>query len=279
MPVPTTINNIREENYRYLQRQVYSATGIVLERNKHYLFESRLLPIVYKLGLETINDLCTLLQGSHHNDLDRQVVEAMTINETYFFRDPSQYHAISRILLPRLTKERAESRRMRFWSAAASTGQEAYSLAMLLIDAGLAAWDIHILGTDISSQAIARARSARYLQVEMNRGLPRPLLERHFCPHNSEWQLSHAARKMVCFETADLRETGRVREPFDLVFCRNVMIYFDAGTKKSVLQNLHGALNPGGWLFLGAAEAALGYEKWFDRKLIESATVFIARGL
>ncbi len=268
---------IRQENYRFLQEHVYSQAGIVLEDDKHYLFESRLAPIVRRLGLGSINDLCVLLMTAREAEVGRQVVEAMTTNETYFFRDPAHYYAIRCALLPRLKQERQDTRKLRFWSAAASTGQEAYSLAMLLIEEKLSDWNIQILGTDFSSQVLERARAGKYQQIEVNRGLPAALLVKHFSRTGMDWQLSEAVRRMVCFETIDLRKSMRALGPFDLVFCRNVMIYFDTETKKKILKELHSTLFRGGWLMLGGAETALGVEEWFDRQTIEDATVYVAR--
>lgn len=268
---------IHPENYRFLQEHIYSQVGIVLEENKHYLFESRLAPIVRQLGLETINDLCALLRECNSVAVGRQVVEAMTTNETYFFRDPAQYDAIRNVLLPRLIEERRQTRKMRFWSAAASTGQEAYSLAMMLIGMGLHEWNTQILGTDYSSQVLERARSGKYQQIEVNRGLPAALLVKYFRQVDGAWLLSEAVRRMACFETIDLRESMRSLGPFDLVFCRNVMIYFDARTKTDILKELHGTMFRGAWLLLGGVETAFGVDEWFDRQTICNATVYIAR--
>ena len=192
----TSVSEIYSENYRFLQAHVYSQTGIVLEEDKQYLFESRLSPILRQLGLSSINDLCALLQATRETEVGRQVVEAMTTNETYFFRDPSHYEAIRTVLLPRLRQERQDSRRLRFWSAAASTGQEAYSLAMLLLAERLDDWNIQILGTDFSSQVLERARSAKYQQIEVNRGLPANFLVKHFSRSGGDWQLSEAVRRI-----------------------------------------------------------------------------------
>jgi len=272
-----SIASIHVENYRFLQEHVYSQAGIVLEDNKHYLFESRLTPIVRRLGLSSINELCALLKVTREVEVGRQVVEAMTTNETYFFRDPAHYEAIRTALLPKLKQERHDLRKLRFWSAAASTGQEAYSLAMILLEAGLADWNIQILGTDFSTQVLERARAGKYQQIEVNRGLPAALLVKHFSRSGVYWQLSEPVRRMVRFETIDLRKSMRALGPFDLVFCRNVMIYFDAETKKKIVQELHGTLFRGGWLMLGGAETALGVEDWFDKQTIGNATVYVAR--
>ncbi len=277
MQSQSPIAEIHPENYRFLQEHVYSKVGIVLEENKHYLFESRLAPIVRQLGLGTINDLCALLQASSATEVGRQVVEAMTTNETYFFRDPTHYDAIRTVLMPRLIEERRQTKKLRFWSAAASTGQEAYSLAMLLLGLGLGDWNIQILGTDFSSQVLERARSGKYQQIEVNRGLPAAMLVKHFRQCGVDWQLSEAVRRMVTFETIDLRNSMRALGPFDLVFCRNVMIYFDAQTKRNIMKELHGTMFRGSWLLLGGVETAFGLEEWFDRQSVGNATVYVAR--
>jgi chemotaxis protein methyltransferase CheR len=277
MPSQTPISEIHPENYRFLQTQVYSQTGIVLEADKHYLFESRLTPIVRQLGLGSINDLCALLQATTEPEVGRQVVEAMTTNETYFFRDPAHYEAIRTVLLPRLKDDRRDTRKLRFWSAAASTGQEAYSLAMLLLEERLSDWNIQILGTDFSSQVLERARSGKYQQIEVNRGWPAALLVKHFRRFGVDWVLSEPVRRMARFETIDLRKSMRALGPFDLVFCRNVMIYFDSETKRHILKELHGTLFRGGWLLLGGAETAFGVEEWFERRTVGNAIVYVAR--
>jgi chemotaxis protein methyltransferase CheR len=271
------VAEIDSNNYRFLQQHVYSQAGIVLEHDKRYLFESRLAPIVRQLGLGSINDLCALLQATRDQGVGRRVVEAMTTNETYFFRDPAHYEAIRTVLLPRLKQERQDTKRLRFWSAAASSGQEAYSLSMLLLGCGLSDWSIQILGTDFSSQVLERARSGRYQQIEVNRGLPASYLIKHFRRAGVDWELSEAVRRMVRFETIDLRQSMRALGPFDLVFCRNVMIYFDAETKRGILNQIHGTLFRGGWLLLGGAETAFGIEDKFERQTVGNAIVYVAR--
>jgi len=277
MALPTATAGIHSDNYAFLQQHVYTNTGIVLEHDKHYLFESRLTPIVNQLGLQSINDLCALLLATSATDVSRRVVEAMTTNETYFFRDPAHYEAIRKVLLPRLRQDRLDQKKLRFWSAAASTGQEAYSLAMLLLEEGFGDWNIQILGTDFSSQVLERARSGKYHQIEVNRGMPASLLIKYFRRSGVDWQLSEAICRMVHFETVDLRKSMGSLGPFDLVFCRNVMIYFDAATKRSMLKQLHGTLFKGGWLLLGGAETAFGAEEWFEKQNVNNATVYVVR--
>jgi chemotaxis protein methyltransferase CheR len=268
---------ILPENYRFLQQHVYSKVGIVLEEDKHYLFESRLAPIVKQLGLKSTNDLCVLLHTKGNQELGNRVAEAMTTNETYFFREPHQYEAIRTVLLPKLKEDRRDNRNLRFWSAAASTGQEAYSLAMMLLEEQLTSWNIKILGTDFSSKVVERARAGLFKQIEVNRGLPAALLVKHFRPAGLDWQLNEAVRRMVRFETIDLRERMGGLGPFDLVFCRNVMIYFDNETKRNIMKEIHGTLFRGGWLLLGASESIFGLDEWFQRTTVGSLTVYVAR--
>jgi chemotaxis protein methyltransferase CheR len=277
MPDQSPIAEIHSDNYRLLQEHVYSQSGIVLGEDKHYLFETRLAPIVRQLGLASVNDLCALLRNAGQTAVVRQVVEAMTTNETYFFRDPAHYDAIKTVLLPRLMEERRDTKRLWFWSAAASTGQESYSLAMLLLEEALHNWNIQILGTDFSSVVLERARSGTYQQIEVNRGLRAALLVKHFRRAGVDWQLSDQVRAMVRFETIDLRKSMRALGPFDLVFCRNVMIYFDNDTKRKVLKEIHGTLFRGGWLLLGGAETIFSLEERFDRETIGNVTVYVAR--
>lgn len=277
MPAITSASEINPESYRVLQEHIYSRVGIVLEHDKHYLFESRLTPIVRQRGLASINDLCRLIVSDRDSEVSRDVVEAMTTNETYFFREPAHYEAIRTVLLPRLDRERQATRQMRIWSAAASSGQEAYSMAMRLLEEGFANWNIDILGTDFASTVLERARAARYQQIEVNRGLPAPLLLRYFQRAGVNWQLCELVRRMVRFERIDLRNPMQGMGPFDLVFCRNVLIYFDAATKKNILKEIRGTLNPGAWLLLGGAESASGADQWFDKQSVGGATVYVAR--
>jgi chemotaxis protein methyltransferase CheR len=268
---------ILPENYRFLQQHVYSQVGIVLEEDKHYLFESRLAPIVKQLGLKSTNDLCVLLHTKGSQELGNRVAEAMTTNETYFFREPHQYEAIRTVLLPKLKEDRRDSRNLRFWSAAASTGQEAYSLAMMLLEEQFASWNIQILGTDFSSKVVERARAGLFQQIEVNRGLPAALLVEHFRPAGLDWQLNEAVRRMARFETIDLRKRMGGLGPFDLVFCRNVMIYFDNETKRNIMKEIHGTLFRGGWLLLGGSESIFGLDEWFQRTTVGNLTVYVAR--
>lgn len=276
MPVAEP-ETILPENYRFLQQHVYAESGIVLEDNKHYLFECRLAPVAAHLGLGSVNQLCDVLRQNGTQELSRHVVEAMTTNETYFFRDPAHYEAIRAHLLPRLKEEQRNGRPLRFWSSAASTGQEAYSLAMMLLEESIAGPNIDILGTDFCSRVIHRARTARYQQIEVNRGLPARLLVKYFTRCGVEWQLRDEPRRLVRFELIDLRKSLRAQGTFDLIFCRNVMIYFDAPTRIALLEQLRERLAPGGWLLLGGAETSNEIDRWFERRNLAGASVYMAK--
>jgi chemotaxis protein methyltransferase CheR len=268
---------IRPDHYRFLQTFVYSQAGIVIGEDKHYLLQTRLSPIARQLGLNSINELCGVLAVAREIEVRRQVVEAMTTNETYFFRDPPHYDALKTKLLPELWEQRKLTRKLSFWSAAASTGQEIYSLAMQLLEQGLGDWKLQLLATDFSTQVLDRARTGQYLQIEVNRGLPTPLLVKYFQRQGVNWQLKEPVRRMVRFDQFDLRLPMRALGPFDVVFCRNVLIYFDAATRKKILEEIHGTLFRGGWLMLGTAESPSGLETKFERQLVGNATIYVAR--
>jgi chemotaxis protein methyltransferase CheR len=269
--------SIHPDNYRYLQKIIYEGSGIVIEHDKEYLLDVRLTTVARQHGLDSINDLCSLLRTTNGSPVRNQVVEAMTTNETYFFREPSHYDAIRVVLLPLLRELRATTRKLSFWSAAASSGQESYSLAMLLLEQRLAAWNVQILGTDLSSRMVDTARAGTYRQIEVNRGLPTLLLLKYFARQGTEWQLRDEVRRMVRFENFDLRQSMRSFGPFDLVFCRNVLIYFDSATRRKILGQIHGTLFPGGWLLLGTTEVASEVGEFFERTLVNGTTVYVAR--
>lgn len=276
---PPAPPGITPENYRYLQEYVYRESGIVLEDDKHYLLQARLMPILRKEQLKGLDDICVRLRAADA-DLRRRVVEAMTTNETLFFRDPAQYEALKTSVLPALMKERELSRRLTFWSAAASSGQEAYSLAILLIEMGLLnrGWTVQIVGTDLSTQVLERAREGRYLQIEVNRGLPAAYLVKYFNRQGLEWQLKDHVRSMVRFERFDLRQSPAPLGTFDVILCRNVLIYFDVPTKKGILGGLRSVLRDDGCLLLGGAEAILDLDGNFGRHAVGQATIYRKAG-
>lgn len=270
----STEEEISKENYSFLQQYVYKSSGIVLDDSKQYLIEARLLPIVRVEKLRTINDLCTILRTTCPGTLARDVLDAMTTNETLFFRDAVPFKALRQTILPALIAERSASRRLSFWSAAASSGQEAHTLAMMLLEMGLADWKIDLLGTDISEKMVARARAGRYLQIEVNRGLPAQQLVKYFTRDGQEWQIKDEVRRMVSFERFDLRRSMRSFGPFDIVLCRNVLIYFDVPTKQQILNEIAGTLHTRGYLLLGAAETTMNITEAFDRCSIDGASFY-----
>lgn len=267
--VPRT--KIEPEDYRFLQDYVYRESGIVLDADKHYLLDARLSPILRTEGLSTVRDLCNLLRGVRGKPIHRRVVEAMTTNETLFFREQYQYEALRTSLIPKLAATRVGTRRLTFWSAAASTGQEAYSLAMLLLELGYRDWNIQILGTDINETVLEKARMGRYLQIEVNRGLPAAYLVKYFDRHGLEWQIKEDVRRMVHWQRMDLRSPFHGKGPYDFVFCRNVLIYFDPATKRKILSEMRKTIVPGGYLFLGGAETIADCTDLYRRVDIGSA--------
>lgn len=263
------------ENYRFLQSQVYQHSGIVLDDSKHYLLESRLSPIVRDEGLHDLNALCLLLRRHGPSPLRNRVIEAMTTNETLFFRDVAPFQALRQEILPEGLRT-CGSRPLRIWSAASSTGQEAYSIAMVASELGLGLGKsrLEILGTDLSEEVIARAREGVYTQLEVSRGLPAAMLVKCFTRKGMSWQLHDSIREMVRFQKLDLRNGVRALGRFDVVFCRNVLIYFDLDTKRTVLSQIYDALSPNGYLFLGAAETTLNVHEKFTRKVVAGASVY-----
>ncbi|MGJ5820479.1 CheR family methyltransferase [Paludibaculum fermentans] len=252
------------ENYQFLQEFVYRESGIVLDRDKHYLMEARLSPIVAQQRLGSLNELCRALKAAGPSGLRQQVVDSMTTNETMFFREPVQYDALRKVVLPRLMEQRRDRRRLNFWSAAASSGQEAYSLAMMLREMGLEDWYIQINATDLSTQILERARQGRFLQIEVNRGLPVQYLVKYFRRDGMDWIIRDEIRNMVRFERFDLRQGMGAMGPFDVVFCRNVLIYFDVCTKKRILGEIRSTLFRGGHLLLGGSETTLGLDDGYE---------------
>jgi chemotaxis protein methyltransferase CheR len=264
------------EHISYLQKYVYAGSGIVLDTEKQYLMETRLAPILRERGLASLYELCEILRSTQPSPLHAQVVEAMTTNETYFFREPAHYDALRKTILPELMEMRSGTRKLTCWSAAASTGQEAYSLAMLFLEIGLDGWNIDILGTDLCSRVLKQAESGRFSQLEVNRGLPVAMLLKYFRRAGLEWELKEEVRRIVRFRSFDLRAGMHSLGPFDVVFCRNVLIYFDQATKRRILEEIHGSLFRGGYLLVGTTEAGLPASDRFRRSTIGNAVVYVA---
>ena len=253
------------QDFQHLADLLRTRSGFVLGPEKGYLLESRLTPVARRRGLETLGQLVQQLRLKPDELLIHDVVEAMTINESFFFRDNLPFDTLSKFVLPKLRQTRANSRRLRIWSAACSTGQEPYSIAMILDQqrALWAGWNIEIIATDLSSQAITKAQAGLYSQFEVQRGLPIKDLMTYFEKVGDQWQVSAQLRSMVKFRTFNLLHPLTSLGTFDVVFCRNVLIYFDPPTKAKVLESIRRQMTPDGSLFLGAAETVLGLTKAF----------------
>ena len=242
-----------------------SKSGLIIGTDKVYLLETRLASIVKREQLTDLNGLAERLRRPGSDPLARDVVEAMTTNESFFFRDDKPFVHFRTQALPRLVAARSSGSPLRVWSAASSSGQEAYSLAMIVAESAAAVngHKVEIVGTDIARDQLARAREGIYSQFEVQRGLPVQMLMRYFRKDDSNWRIADAIRAMAQFREfnllSDLRSLGR----FDIVFCRNVLIYFDQPTKTRVLEAIAGLMPPDGLLYLGGAETVLGITSRF----------------
>jgi chemotaxis protein methyltransferase CheR len=247
-------------DYDFLRTALKERSGLVLSADKQYLVESRLLPIARKAGFSNLGELVAALKHGETDALMTRVVEAMTTNETFFFRDKTPFENFRFAVLPALLDARRISRTIRIWCAAASTGQEPYSLAMALkdVESTVAGWRIEIVATDLSSEVLEKAQTGIYSQFEVQRGLPIQLLIKHFAKIGDMWQISPEIRAMVKFKQLNLLGDFSALGTFDLIFCRNVLIYFDQVTKVGLLNRLARAAAADGYLVLGAAETVVG---------------------
>ncbi len=252
-------------DYEFLQRFLKEKSGLVLTSEKQYLIESRLQPVAKQAGIASLADLVSKLRATPNGDLAVRVTEAMTTNESFFFRDKVPFDHFKDVMLPYLIKERAAKRQIRIWCAAASTGQEPYSLAMILKEAAsqLAGWRIEIIGTDLSQDVLERAKSGQYSQFEVQRGLPIQYLLKYFTQQGDQWTISPEIRSMVQYRCLNLLNDFSSLGTFDIVYCRNVLIYFDQPTKAQVLNRIAKMLTPDGFMLLGAAETVVGLTESF----------------
>jgi chemotaxis protein methyltransferase CheR len=253
--------------FDYIRRLVLEQSAIVLEDDKQYLVESRLLPLAHREGFDSIASMVAWLGAKKFDGLQRKVVEAMTTNETSFFRDFHPFEALRKSILVELMTKRVLSRELNFWSAACSSGQEPYSLAILLQEyfPSLADWSVRIIATELSAEMLARAREGRYSQLEVNRGLPASLLVKYFRQQGSDWQIREDLRRRVEFQIMNLAEPWPLVPPMDVVLMRNVLIYFGLETKKKILGRVRQLLKTDGVLFLGGAETTFNLDDRFAR--------------
>ena len=229
-----------------------------IDPSRNVLFESRLTPVARTAGAENLEGLITLLRVDRSEHLHRAVAEAMTINETSFFRDVKPFDALRETVIPALMRQNAKERRLRIWSAACSTGQEAYSVAMLLLEdfPELAGWDVKIVGTDIARTVVEYAQRGRFRRIEVNRGLPARMLVKYFARRGEEWEVSARMKEMCEFRTANLCAPLPVLPVFDVVMLRNVLLYFPLQDRRRVFAEVRKQMQPKGYLMLGNAEQA-----------------------
>ncbi|MCJ2020785.1 MULTISPECIES: protein-glutamate O-methyltransferase CheR [unclassified Methylobacterium] len=249
-----------ELEFEFLRGFLKQRSGLALTAEKRYLVESRLTPICRRCGLGSLGELISTLKLGRNGALERSVVEAMTTNETFFFRDRIPFDLFRDTLLPEALIRNASRRRLRIWCAASSTGQEPYSLAMLLQEAAprMPGWQVEIVATDISTEVIEKAKAGLYSHFEVQRGLPVQWLIKYFNQVGEQWQIAQSLRNMVDYRQLNLLQSFTMLGQFDIIYCRNVLIYFDAPTKSDVLARLAAQLTPEGALLLGAAETVIG---------------------
>ena len=266
--------SLQQTDFTFVTQVVRQRSSIDLQPGKEYLVESRLAPIARSLGEKDIGGLVTRMRRGD-TQLTDAVVDALTTNETSWFRDTHPFDAFVQHLLPDVAKS-STSRQITIWSAACSSGQEAYSLAMLLLDwlPTHPGYTARIIGTDISSKMVERARAGRFSQLEVNRGLRAPYLVKYFDQVGRDWVLRPAVRDLARFERGNLALPPTGVPTCDIVFLRNVLIYFDLDTKRTVLSHIRKVLRPGGFLVLGGAESTLNLDDAFQRMELGRAVVF-----
>jgi chemotaxis protein methyltransferase CheR len=247
-----------ETDYAYLRQLVLAESANLIDPSRNALFETRLTPIARMAGASTLEDFVSILRVDRTTQLHRAVAEAMTINETSFFRDGKPFDVLRETILPALAEKNMEQRTLRIWSAASSTGQEAYSLAMLICEHFpiMSSWDVKIVGTDISRQVIEYSQRGRYRRLEVNRGLPARMLVKYLVRDGDEWEVTPKLKSMCEFQYANLCAPLPKLPVFDLVMLRNVLLYFPQQDRSCVFSDVYRQMAPGGYLMLGAAEQA-----------------------
>lgn len=253
------------EDVAFLSHHLKERSGLVVTPDKGYLLESRLVPLVQRYQLKDLGEMVAKLRR-HDETLGTAVTEAMTTNESFFFRDKTPFDQFEQVVLPQMMAAREDKRTLRIWSAACSSGQEAYSLAMILdsLAARLTGWKIEITGTDLSQGMVDKAKAGLYSQFEVQRGLPIQLLVKYFRKQAEHWQIDEKLRAVVRYKQWNLLHDLTPLGQFDIVFCRNVLIYFDAPTKAKVLESIAKRMPSDGLLFLGGAETVLNLSSRFS---------------
>lgn len=267
---------ISDAEFRYIKDFVYQKAAIDLEPGKAYLVESRLQPIARREGFASLSDMIAKLRTQPTNGLNWLVVEAMTTNETYFFRDIHPFELLKTKVLPELIKRRTAQRQINIWCAAASSGQEPYSIMMLLREhfPEVLSWKINFIATDISNGMLNRCREGCYSQLEVNRGLPAALLVKYFQKISTEWKIKDELRRAIDFRQVNLAQPWPALPTMDIVFIRNVLIYFDVETKKPILARVRKLMSPDGYMFLGGAETTLNLDESFKRVQVNNSAYY-----
>jgi chemotaxis protein methyltransferase CheR len=257
---------ISARDFNYVRKLVRERSALVLERGKEYLVESRLDALAQQEGFPSIQHLIKSLSSDSSCDLERKVVEAMVTHETTFFRNIRSFDVLRTVVIPELLVRRASARSLNLWCAASSGGQEPYSVAMLLREhfPSLAAWTVRFIASDISRPVLERARAGLFSQMEINRGLPAALLVKYFQKCGADWQIHESIRRMVKFQEVNLVMPWPSLPTMDIIFMRNVLIYFDSETRTSILGHVHRLLRPDGYLFLGGSESTMGLDQGFE---------------
>ena len=263
---------MEKEIFNFFTTLVEKISGISYGPGKEYLVKTRLNELALTLGYKDIKELYSVVKNNLTPQLLTQIVDALTTNETYFFRDQHPFEALRKHVFPEIFKLREKEKKVTIWSAACSTGQEPYSIAMLLLEYFadyLKLYRVSILATDISVNAIKKAKEGVYNQIEVNRGLPVTFLVKYFKQEGGNWRIDEKVKRMVRFEVLNLLEVSRkIRQTFDIIFCRYVLIYFSNEVKKKVFTDIWKVLNPGGYLFLGATEIPAITFPDMERKVI-----------
>jgi chemotaxis protein methyltransferase CheR len=267
------------DGFEYIRELVRARSGVLLEADKSYLAESRLIPVMRDEGCASLHDLTRRLRANGSLELHRRVVEAMVTTETSFFRDVHPFDALKRVVLPELIAARAGTRALTIWDGACSSGQEAYSIAMLLAEQApaLAGWTVKFLASDLSEAMLERVRQGRYGQLEVNRGLPAVLFARYFEKDGLGWRVKEALRAMLDVRAMNLVHAWPALPSFDVVFLRNVLIYFDLDMRREVLGKIRRVLRPDGYLFLGSAETTTNLDDAFERVAIGKTACYRLR--
>ena len=269
----------KQTEFDYIVHLVRDRAAIILEPGKEYLVESRLLPVARDAGCASLSELINRLRARPNTSICQKIIEAMTTNETSFFRDLHPFDALKNMVIPELMNRRQSERTLHLWCAATSSGQEPYTVTMLLREhfQELRNWTVRFVASDISGEMLDRARAGRYSQLEVSRGMPATLLSKYFQRQGAEWQIIEDLRRQIEFRQINLADAWPSLPRMDIIFMRNVLIYFDLNMKKTILGKARRLLRSDGYLFLGAAETTLNLDDGFERIQVEKAGCYRLR--